>query len=69
MTPANTSTQPTLPLGRMQTEEDTSSMVHFLVSDQATQITGQFIHVDGGRSIFQGFQDNSLHADDSVLTV
>lgn len=53
-----------LPLGRMQTEEDTSAMVHFLVSDQATQITGQFIHVDGGRSVALGIQDNSLHAND-----
>lgn len=57
-----------LPLGRMQTEQDTSAMVHFLVSDQATQITGQFIHVDGGRSVFQGFQDNSLHANDAGVT-
>jgi NAD(P)-dependent dehydrogenase (short-subunit alcohol dehydrogenase family) len=54
-----------LPLGRMQTEEDTSAMVRFLVSDQATQITGQFIHIDGGRSVYLGFQDNSLHADDA----
>lgn len=48
-----------LPLGRMQTGEDTAALVSFLVSDLASQITGQFIHVDGGKSVSMGFDDRS----------
>lgn len=37
-----------LPLGRIQTPEDIASTVVFMASDQANQITGQSIAVDGG---------------------
>jgi NAD(P)-dependent dehydrogenase (short-subunit alcohol dehydrogenase family) len=35
-------------LGRPQTAEDVASMVAFLASEEAKNITGQAIHVDGG---------------------
>ncbi|MEK3911542.1 SDR family NAD(P)-dependent oxidoreductase [Paenibacillus sp. FSL H7-0331] len=41
----------TLPLGRLQTGEDTAAAVVFLASDHATQITGQIIQVDGGTTV------------------
>lgn len=37
-----------IPLGRMGTPEDVSAAVLFLVSDQASYITGQVLNVDGG---------------------
>jgi NAD(P)-dependent dehydrogenase (short-subunit alcohol dehydrogenase family) len=37
-----------LPLGRMQTGEDTAAAVLFLVSPQGSQVTGQILNVDGG---------------------
>jgi NAD(P)-dependent dehydrogenase (short-subunit alcohol dehydrogenase family) len=37
-----------LPLGRLQTGDDTAALVLFLVSELADQITGQVINVDGG---------------------
>lgn len=49
-----------LPLGRMQTAEDTASMVLFLVSDLASQITGQIIDIDGGKQVATLFDDRSL---------
>lgn len=36
------------PLARVGTAEDIASMAMFLISDQASWITGQVIHVDGG---------------------
>ncbi len=40
-----------VPLGRMQTGEDTASLICYLASEQASQITGQVIHIDGGTSV------------------
>jgi meso-butanediol dehydrogenase / (S,S)-butanediol dehydrogenase / diacetyl reductase len=39
---------PLFPLGRPQTPEDVGKITAFLVSDDARNITGQCIHVDGG---------------------
>lgn len=41
----------TTPLGRTIEPEDVANVVAFLCSDQASMICGQFIVVDGGRSI------------------
>ena len=37
-----------VPLGRWQTPEDIASMIVFLTSDRASNVTGQTINVDGG---------------------
>jgi 2-hydroxycyclohexanecarboxyl-CoA dehydrogenase len=37
-----------VPLGRWQTPEDIASMIVFLASDRASNVTGQTINVDGG---------------------
>jgi len=37
-----------IPLGRLGTPEDIASMAVFLASDQASYITGQVMHVNGG---------------------
>ncbi len=37
-----------VPLGRWQTPEDIASMIVFLASDRANNVTGQTINVDGG---------------------
>ena len=39
---------PSTPLGRDQSAEDMGRAVVFLVSDDAKNITGQVLHVDGG---------------------
>ncbi|MGA3084067.1 MAG: SDR family NAD(P)-dependent oxidoreductase [Thermodesulfobacteriota bacterium] len=39
---------PSTPLGREQTAEDMGRVTVFLVSDDAKNITGQVLHVDGG---------------------
>jgi enoyl-[acyl-carrier-protein] reductase (NADH) len=39
---------PATPLGREQTAEDMGRAAVFLVSDDAKNITGQVLHVDGG---------------------
>ncbi|WDH83324.1 SDR family NAD(P)-dependent oxidoreductase [Paenibacillus urinalis] len=49
-----------LPLGRLQTGEDTASIVLFLVSGLANQITGQIVNVDGGRDVGSTFDNRSL---------
>ncbi len=40
--------QSVVPLGRWQTSQDIASMIVFLSSDRASQVTGQTINVDGG---------------------
>jgi NAD(P)-dependent dehydrogenase (short-subunit alcohol dehydrogenase family) len=40
-----------LPMGRLQTPEDTGRVVVLLASDDATQITGTWFNVDGGQSM------------------
>ena len=40
--------QAIVPLGRWQSAEDIASMIVFLSSDRARQVTGQTINVDGG---------------------
>ena len=40
--------KPLTALGRPQTAEDIASLVAYLASDEAKNITGQAIHVDGG---------------------
>jgi meso-butanediol dehydrogenase / (S,S)-butanediol dehydrogenase / diacetyl reductase len=42
---------PATPLGREQTAEDMGRAVVFLVSDDAKNITGQILHVDGGMTM------------------
>ncbi|MEE2659328.1 MAG: SDR family oxidoreductase [Candidatus Latescibacterota bacterium] len=37
-----------IPLGREQSPEDIGNLVAFLCSEEARNITGQTIHVDGG---------------------
>jgi len=39
---------PRIPLKRLQTPEDMGHMVAFLLSDEAKNITGQSMYVDGG---------------------
>lgn len=43
--------RPTIPLGRPQLPEDIAKAVAFLASDDASNITGQCLHVDGGAII------------------
>jgi NAD(P)-dependent dehydrogenase (short-subunit alcohol dehydrogenase family) len=43
-----------IPLGRLGTVEDVAAVVAFLLSDEASWITGQCIGVDGGHTIRQG---------------
>lgn len=42
------------PLKRVGTPEDIANMAMFLLSDKATWITGQILHVDGGMSSIKG---------------
>ncbi len=37
-----------IPAGKLGTPEDVANVVEFLASDEATYITGQVIHVNGG---------------------
>ena len=41
-----------VPLGRISQPEDIASLAVFLASDDATQITGQTIHVNGGQYLY-----------------
>ena len=38
-----------IPLARAQTPEEIGILVAFLVSDDASSITGQSVHIDGGQ--------------------
>jgi 3-oxoacyl-[acyl-carrier protein] reductase len=40
------------PLRRLGTAEDIARAVRFLLSDEASYITGQTLSVDGGRQMF-----------------
>lgn len=40
-----------IPMGRLGLPEEVAGIVHFLVSDEASYITGQVIRVDGGMEI------------------
>jgi NAD(P)-dependent dehydrogenase (short-subunit alcohol dehydrogenase family) len=43
-----------LPLGRLTRAEDIAAACLFLLSDDARQITGQIIDVDGGNHLLSG---------------
>ena len=45
---ANEKVRNVIPLGRWQRPQDIANMVTFLLSDRASEITGQTINVDGG---------------------
>ena len=41
----------TIPMGRLQTPEEVTGLVHFLASEDATAIHGQTILVNGGEEM------------------
>jgi NAD(P)-dependent dehydrogenase (short-subunit alcohol dehydrogenase family) len=43
-----------IPAGRLGTPEDVAALTAFLLSDQASWISGQVIGVDGGHTLRQG---------------
>ena len=43
---------PTLPLGRIATPDDIASLAVFLLSGESSQITGQTLHVNGGKFLY-----------------
>jgi NAD(P)-dependent dehydrogenase (short-subunit alcohol dehydrogenase family) len=43
-----------MPIARLGRTEDVAALVAFLLSDQASWITGQCVGVDGGHSLRQG---------------
>jgi len=45
-------TMPTIPLGRLQTQEDVANAVIWLASAQAEYITGETILTTGGQTIY-----------------
>ncbi|HBD38099.1 MAG TPA: SDR family oxidoreductase, partial [Cupriavidus sp.] len=40
----------TIPAGRVGTPEEVADAILFLASDQSTYITGQILHVNGGKT-------------------
>ncbi len=44
--------EPKYPIGRIGKPEDIAQMVHFLLSDKASWITGSIFKVDGGTTVF-----------------
>lgn len=44
-----------LPMGRLQTPEDSANAILYLISDESSQVTGTILNVDGGASVF-GFR-------------
>ena len=47
-----------IPYGRIGDPEDVGNTVAFLASDAADYVTGATLFVDGGMSLYPGFQDN-----------
>ena len=43
---------PTLPLGRIATPDDIASLAVFLLSGESSQITGQTLHINGGKFLY-----------------
>jgi len=46
-----------IPMGRAGTSEEMAAAVAFLVSDEATYITGQTLFIDGGLTLYPDFQE------------
>ncbi|MEM1309850.1 MAG: glucose 1-dehydrogenase [Cyanobacteria bacterium P01_C01_bin.70] len=46
-----------IPLGRPGTPEEMAAATAFLVSDEATYITGQTLYIDGGLTLYADFRD------------
>jgi enoyl-[acyl-carrier-protein] reductase (NADH) len=42
------------PTGRLVTEADLAATVAWLLSDDAAQVTGEILHLDGGYTITRG---------------
>jgi glucose 1-dehydrogenase len=46
-----------IPMGRAGTAEEMAAAVAFLVSDEATYITGQTLYIDGGLTLYADFRE------------
>ncbi|WP_088892728.1 glucose 1-dehydrogenase [Leptolyngbya ohadii] len=46
-----------IPMGRAGTSEEMAAAVAFLVSDEATYITGQTLYIDGGLTLYADFRE------------
>lgn len=51
---------PNYPLGRIGEPDDVANLIAYLVSDEASWITGTAIHVDGGRLVSPGPQARAM---------
>ncbi|MGF1459444.1 MAG: glucose 1-dehydrogenase [Leptolyngbyaceae cyanobacterium] len=47
-----------IPLGRAGTPEEMAAATAFLVSDEATYITGQTLYIDGGLTLYADFRES-----------